>query len=118
MDLKPNNQDYSANSLMASANGAKKTVSLEFHNFLSDIEDMIKETTSLTGEELAIAKTKIIKRVAEAKESVEEMGEELSHRARKTAKMTDNYVHDEPWKAMGASAVVGLLLGFVLARRS
>lgn len=122
MDLKLNTQDLKSDgalpAIMESAKEVKLEVSREFHNFLSDIEDMIKETTSLTGEELAIAKAKLSKRVAQAKESVEEMGEEIAHRAQRTARVTNNYVHNEPWKAIGAGAAAGLLVGFLLARRS
>ncbi len=40
------------------------------------------------------------------------------NRARKTAETTNTYVHEQPWNAIGASAAVGLLLGYLLARRN
>ena len=89
----------------------------EFHNFLEDIEDLFKETTHLSGDELARAKAKLSKRVAAAKESISEVGEDISYQAHKAADVTNDYVHDQPWKAIGVGAVVGLLLGVVLARR-
>jgi ElaB/YqjD/DUF883 family membrane-anchored ribosome-binding protein len=93
-------------------------VTLEFHNFLADMEDLIKATTSLTGEDLARARAKLGERVAAARQSVEAMGGAIAHRARNTATVTDAYVHEQPWKAVGIGALVGLLLGFVLARRA
>jgi len=31
--------------------------------------------------------------------------------------VTDAYVHDQPWKAIGIGAALGFVLGFALARR-
>jgi len=101
----------------AKTNGVQSNVSREFHNFIADIEDLIKATTSLTGEDLARAKAKLSERVAAAKESVEEMGGAVAQQARKTAADTNDYVHEQPWQAIGAAAAVAFLLGFVLARR-
>lgn len=102
----------------ASSHSIRAGVSREFHDFLADIEDLIKQTTSLTGEDLTRAKAKLSARVAAAKDSVEAIGDDVAHRARKVAADTDAYVHEQPWKAIGASAVIGLLLGVVLARRN
>jgi ElaB/YqjD/DUF883 family membrane-anchored ribosome-binding protein len=90
-------------------------VSREFHNFVADIEDLIAKTTSLTGEDLARVKAQIGDRIASAKASLDEMGGAIVQRARKTAAATDTYVHEQPWKAVGVAAGVGVLLGVVLA---
>jgi len=93
-------------------------VSREFHNFIADVEDLVKATTNLTGEDLSKAKAKLTERVEAAKESVAEMGESIAHRVGQGATITNKYVHEKPWGAIGASAAVGLLLGYLLARRS
>jgi ElaB/YqjD/DUF883 family membrane-anchored ribosome-binding protein len=31
--------------------------------------------------------------------------------------VTDDYVHDNPWQAIGVSAAIGFLVGLVIARR-
>lgn len=93
-------------------------VSLELRNFLADIEDLIHQTTSLTGDELAEARAKLNARVEAVKESIEDVGEATVERVRRTAADTNEYVHEQPWQAIGVGAAVGLLLGLVLARRS
>lgn len=55
------NADYvdgKAHSLSASAHTKTSAISSEFKNFLADIEQLISEATSMTGDELAQAKTK------------------------------------------------------------
>jgi ElaB/YqjD/DUF883 family membrane-anchored ribosome-binding protein len=81
------------------------------------MEDFIKASTSLTGDDLARAKTSLYARVAAARAFVEEMPEAISDRARNTIKAADGYVREQPWKSMGVTAAVGLLIGFLLGRR-
>jgi ElaB/YqjD/DUF883 family membrane-anchored ribosome-binding protein len=92
-------------------------ISSEFKNFLSDVEDLVKQATQLTGEELARAQEKLNARIVAAKESVSDVGAAVSDRARSAAQVTNEYVHEQPWKVISIGAAFGLLLGFVLARR-
>ena len=38
-------------------------------------------------------------------------------RAKAAAKATDVYVHENPWKAIGVTAGLALLIGFIMGRR-
>ena len=97
--------------------GARSDAPGELHNVLTDIEELITTATSLTGEDLARAKAKITARITAARKSIEMMGGAVADRARHTVKATDNYVHEQPWQAIGIGAALGLVIGFVLARR-
>ena len=103
--------------VMGKVDGAKSAAQLELSNFLTDIEDLIKATTSLTGEDLARARARLAERVARARQSLEAMGGAIIIRARKTAADTNDYVHEQPWKSVGIAAAVGMVLGFMFARR-
>ncbi|WP_051748350.1 DUF883 family protein [Nevskia soli] len=89
----------------------------EFNNFVTDIEDLIKSSASLSGEELSKAKDKIKQRIDSAKEAFGETTENVTARARKAVAATHQYVSEEPWKAVGVGAAVGFLLGVAVARR-
>ncbi len=89
----------------------------EFKDLITDIEELVMQTASLTGDELSLVREKLAERLETAKESLQEMGGDMAKRARKTAAATNEYVHEQPWKAIGIGATVGLLLGVVLARR-
>ena len=111
------NYTNTAEVVSAKANQVASNASSEFQNFIADVEDLVKQTTTLTGEELLRAKAKLTTRLADAKESVVGMSDEIAKRARSSAAATNHYVHDQPWKAIGAGAALGLLVGFALARR-
>lgn len=93
----------------------------EVRSFVADVGDLLKATTTLSGEDLARARAHLIERAAAARASLERMGGVISDRARQTAKATDHYVHDRPWQAIGIgaalSAVLGVVIGVLLARR-
>jgi ElaB/YqjD/DUF883 family membrane-anchored ribosome-binding protein len=89
----------------------------EVNSFFSDLEDLLTATTALTSEDLSKAKAKIGARITSAKASIERTGVAATDRARKAVKATDSYAHEQPWKSIGIGAVLGLLLGFVLAAR-
>src|SRR5690242_20647332 len=92
-------------------------ITREVRSFLADIEDLVKATTSLTGDDLARAKARLAERVAAAKGSIEKMAGTVAEGTRHAAKATDGFVHERPWQAIGIGAAVGVLVGFVVARR-
>jgi ElaB/YqjD/DUF883 family membrane-anchored ribosome-binding protein len=103
---------------MNAISAVPSAISRELHNFLADIEDLIKDTTSLSGEELAQARDKLNERIAKARASVEAASESVVQRARHTADVTNEYVHEKPWVALGAGAALAFLVGVIIARRS
>ena len=106
------------NETVTPGNGAASNHSAkgEFHNFISDMEDLVKATTSLTGEELTEAKAALSARVVAARQSAEAMGGAIADQARTTAKATNSFVHEHPWQSIGIGAALGLLIGVVFAR--
>lgn len=97
-------------------------VAHEMRSFVADVEDLVTATTSLTGDDLARAKARLAERLDAAKQTLARTGTALAQGARRGAAATDQYVQASPWRAVGISAatgaIVGLLLGFLLARRA
>lgn len=93
-------------------------IARDFRNFVTDVEDLVKATAQLTGEDLARARVKINERIAVAKQSLSEVGENLTERASKAATSANNYVHEKPWPVIGAGAALGFLAGYLLTHRS
>lgn len=114
-----NGQDlHQRPSMRPKADGADSGVPNEFRNFVADIEYLLEETTSITGADLVRIKAQIKDRIAAAKHSVEEVGTEISQKARTSAASTNTYVHEQPWKSMGIAAAIGFAFGVVIARRA
>ncbi|GGY71912.1 hypothetical protein GCM10011613_16020 [Cellvibrio zantedeschiae] len=99
------------------AQQSSEDVLKEFKSFLSDVEDLFHSTTSATGDDLVKAKSQLKQRISTAKETIGDAGDNIFKQARKTAAITNTYVHDQPWKVIGTGIALSFLLGFVLARR-
>lgn len=104
-------------SIGVAASGAQGAVAREYHAFLEDVDTLVSSASTLTAEELARTKAKLIDYVNSARASAGRVGSALVDKARSGAKVTDQYVHGQPWQAIGITAVAGLLIGFLLGRR-
>lgn len=100
------------------AQKASNLVSHEFHSFISDIENLFKATTFLTGEDLAQAKERLRARIESAKIAAEHAGESISRQARKTVQTTNQYAHEKPWTVIGAGVALSFVAGYLLSRRN
>jgi ElaB/YqjD/DUF883 family membrane-anchored ribosome-binding protein len=92
-------------------------ISRDLQNLSDDVANLVTHTGTLAREDLRRIKTTLSDRVAAARKSLGATGDEIAHRARHTATVTNNYVHEQPWKAVGIGAAVGVLLGVLFARR-
>jgi len=105
-----------ASKLAAEAKSGGNAIGNEVKNFISDLEEMV---TAKTHSSIDISKIKsdIAARIAEYKSSAEAAGRQVVLQAKEKAEGVNSYVHEEPWKVIGASFAVGLLLGAVISRR-
>lgn len=88
-----------------------------FRTAVSDAEDLIKATANQGGEALASVRAKAEASLAKAKAQMADVEAALLVRAKAAARATDVYVHENPWKAIGVSAGLALLVGFIMGRR-
>jgi ElaB/YqjD/DUF883 family membrane-anchored ribosome-binding protein len=71
----------------------------------------------MTGEELQAAKAKFERTLSSAKADLIRIEEAVVARTKEAAKATDDYVQENPWKAVGIGATVGLLVGLLISRK-
>lgn len=91
--------------------------SRDFRNFVNDIEGLVKATANLSGEDLANARAKLNDRINQAKDAAETFSQTITERASKTAKVANEYAHEQPWPLIGAGAAIGFLAGMLLVGR-
>jgi ElaB/YqjD/DUF883 family membrane-anchored ribosome-binding protein len=95
----------------------KEQLIADFKTVMSDAEALIKATANQGGEALASVRAKAEASLARAKAQMADAEAALLVRAKAAAKATDVYVHENPWKAIGISAGLALLVGFIMGRR-
>ena len=84
---------------------------------VADAEELLKATADQTGERIATARGKAEESLKAAKIRLDEQEAALMARTKAVAKATEDFVRDNPWKAMGIAAVAGLALGILAQRR-
>lgn len=93
-------------------------VARDFRSFVHDVENLLKSTTDMGGEDFARAKAKLNERVTAAKKNLESLSAAISESASKGAATANSYVHEQPWPVIGASAALGFIAGYLLTNRS
>jgi ElaB/YqjD/DUF883 family membrane-anchored ribosome-binding protein len=84
---------------------------------ISDAEDLLRATASTAGERVAAAREKVQDSLERAKVKLAEIEDVLIDRSKQAARATDEYVHENPWRAVGIAAGVGVIIGMLISRR-
>jgi len=84
---------------------------------VADAEELLRATASQAGEKVGAARERIQASLANAKVKLGEAERAALERAKEAAKAADDYVNENPWRAVGIAAVAGLVLGVLIARR-
>ncbi len=84
---------------------------------LADAENLLSATADQGGEQIALVRAKAESSLRLARRRMVEMQSAMLESTREAVKLTDTYVHENPWNAIGTAAGVGMLLGFLLGRR-
>lgn len=84
---------------------------------VNDAEELLKATANQTGERISEARARATESLKAAKIRLADSQAMMVEKARIAAKATDNYVHENPWKAAGMAAAAGVLIGALIARR-
>jgi ElaB/YqjD/DUF883 family membrane-anchored ribosome-binding protein len=84
---------------------------------VADAEELLRATASQAGEKVSAARERIQASLAAAKVKLTDAERAALERAKEAAKVTDEYVHDHPWHAVGIAAGIGLVLGLLIGRR-
>jgi ElaB/YqjD/DUF883 family membrane-anchored ribosome-binding protein len=89
----------------------------DFAEMLTEAEDLMKRAASETGERAKDLRSQVEAKLLAAKSRLQEMQGEALDNAKAAARVTDDYVHDNPWQAIGAAAALGFLVGLLMNRR-
>jgi ElaB/YqjD/DUF883 family membrane-anchored ribosome-binding protein len=84
---------------------------------VADAEEILRATANVAGDKMVEVREKIEMRLRDAKERLADAEAKLVDKTKAAARATDDFVHDQPWKAVGVAAALGLALGVLIGRR-
>jgi ElaB/YqjD/DUF883 family membrane-anchored ribosome-binding protein len=100
----------------ASAVNKDKLVS-DLKVVIADTEELLRATTGVAGEKVGELRDRLLVRLRDAKDRLIDLEQAVVEKTKAAARATDDFVHDEPWKAVGIAAALGLALGVLIGRR-
>lgn len=89
----------------------------EFKEVVSDAEALLKATANTSGEKIAEVRAKAEKSLNIAKAKLADAQDEMLAKTKAAAKVTDVYVHENPWRSIGFAASIGVVIGLLIGRR-
>ena len=96
--------------------GAEQLIG-EFKSLMADAEALIKATEDHPSETISSIRNKALETLAGAKESLSGIEGKMLDKAKVAAEGADDFVHRNPWEAVGVAAGLGLLVGLFIGRR-
>lgn len=99
------------------SNSPLPNVRNELKPLLHDAHALLDEAAEVGEAKAVELRSKAMKVLDQAITRANNLQESAVRRGRKLAHDTDVYVHEKPWRAVGAAGAVGLLLGMLIIRR-
>jgi ElaB/YqjD/DUF883 family membrane-anchored ribosome-binding protein len=99
------------------AQRAQASGNTEVENLIADVEALIDRLGTPTDPGIASMCTRVAEALVSARRSLNVRAGRVQRQAREALSAGDTYVHDQPWQAIGAAAVAGLVLGLLVYRR-
>jgi ElaB/YqjD/DUF883 family membrane-anchored ribosome-binding protein len=89
----------------------------DFADVLTEADALLKQAAKESGDKATDLRAQVEAKLRSAKIKLQDLQDDAVDRARVAARVTDEYVHDNPWQAIGIGAAIGFLFGLVLGRR-
>ena len=80
-----------------------------------DVQELLKATASVVGDKAAEARVKVEDSLKVAQDKLSIVQDNVKAKGKEAITLTDEYVHDNPWNAVGIAAGVGFLIGLGFA---
>jgi ElaB/YqjD/DUF883 family membrane-anchored ribosome-binding protein len=84
---------------------------------IADAEEVLRVTADQASAGASELRVRMQERLQQAKVRLQDLQDTAVARARAAGHAADDYVHEHPWKAIGAAAGIGMIIGLLIGRR-
>jgi len=84
---------------------------------LDEAEGFLRDAAASSGEQAQELRARAVESLRATREALHDTKLSVVRQGKKVAREADEYVHDNPWQAITAAGVVGLLVGLLISRR-
>jgi ElaB/YqjD/DUF883 family membrane-anchored ribosome-binding protein len=97
--------------------GTRDQLLSDLKSVVQDAEAWLRHSGQMTGEQFEAAKAKFERTIVKAKDDIIRLEEAVVEKTKIAAKATDEYVQENPWKAVGVGTAIGVVIGLLIARK-
>lgn len=95
------------------ASHSRERLASDFDALATHAEELMRTTAALSGNGVAAAREKLGESLARVRDQFDSMSDLARDRSRQAIDATQEYVHNNPWQAIGLGVLVGLTLGVI-----
>jgi ElaB/YqjD/DUF883 family membrane-anchored ribosome-binding protein len=103
--------------MSAELTNSKEKLAQDFKNLGADFEDVIKAAASGAADKIAVAKERFQDHLHTLKVKAAGAEDMVIQGGKQAARATDDFVQENPWRAVGIGAGIGLIIGLLIGRR-
>lgn len=89
----------------------------DLRQVIADAEELLRMTANEAGEGAAELRGRMQGRIQQAKAELAHLQEVAVAKVKAAGHATDEFVHENPWKAIGVASGIGLVIGLLIGRR-
>jgi len=83
---------------------------------IGDAEELLRQSAAATGDQAAQLRERAMALLRQVRERAHDAQERALAKGRAAAQVTDDYVHENPWRSIGVAFGVGVLIGVLVNR--
>src|SRR5262245_32251647 len=96
---------------------AKQKLAKDLRTTMDDVEELLRLTAGQVGERMAEVRTRLQSSLADSRTHLTDLQNTAVDRGKQMTPGVEEYVHDNPWRALGIVALAGLIIGVLISRR-
>jgi ElaB/YqjD/DUF883 family membrane-anchored ribosome-binding protein len=101
----------------AKVSKSRQAIREELQQLIEDVEELVRRIGDAADPELERLRSKVQSTVASARQAIESRSESPRQRVREVVSAGTAYVYDQPWQVVGIAGLLGIAVGFLVARR-
>jgi ElaB/YqjD/DUF883 family membrane-anchored ribosome-binding protein len=99
------------------ATASREQLLEDMRTVIADAEALLQATAGEARAEVDQTRSRVLGSIESAKARLSALDDSVREHAKEATKAADDFVKDNPWRAVGIAAVVGVIAGVMIARR-
>jgi ElaB/YqjD/DUF883 family membrane-anchored ribosome-binding protein len=100
----------------ASQTGSRARLAADLRQVFDDVDQLLSQAATMTGQQAQDLRERASTTLRNARHKLQDAHANAYQQSKAAARATDDWVHENPWGAVGIAAGVAFVLGLLLNR--